>query len=56
MSMDMAKREESFPPRGGRRSYVPPELQEWGSIRELTLGGTTFGKNDFPKKGGSLPA
>lgn len=40
----------------GRRRYVPPELQEWGSILELTQGGVTLGKNDFPKKNGSQPA
>lgn len=40
----------------GRRFYVSPELQEWGSILELTQGGNTLGKNDFPKKNGSQPA
>lgn len=38
-----------------RRSYASPELLEWGSILELTQGGTTLGKNDFPKKNGSQP-
>lgn len=36
-----------------RRPYSPPELQEWGSIQDLTQGGVVFGNNDFPKKGGS---
>lgn len=42
--------------RPGRRLYTSPELQEWGSILELTQGGNTLGKNDFPKKNGSQPA
>lgn len=41
---------------GRRRPYASPEIQEWGSILDLTQGGVTFGKNDFPKKNGSQPA
>lgn len=41
---------------GRRRFYASPEIQEWGSILELTRGGNTLGKNDFPKKNGSQPA
>ncbi len=37
-----------------RRPYSSPELQEWGSIQDLTQGtAVLFGNNDFPKKGGS---
>ena len=36
-----------------RRPYSSPELQEWGSIQDLTQGSVFFGSNDFPKKGGS---
>jgi hypothetical protein len=38
-----------------KKAYQSPELQEWGSIQELTQGGDTLGKNDFPKKNGSRP-
>ncbi|MFP5288846.1 MAG: lasso RiPP family leader peptide-containing protein [Thermoanaerobaculia bacterium] len=36
-----------------RKPYSPPQLQEWGSIQELTQG-PTFTHTDFPK-GGSRP-
>lgn len=38
-----------------KRPYSSPELQEWGSIQDLTQGGVVFGKGDFPLKGGSRP-
>lgn len=51
-----AKSDESFPQASGalpgKRAYEPPELIEWGSIRDLTQG-TKSGKKDFPKAGGS---
>jgi hypothetical protein len=38
-----------------RKPYESPELQEWGSILDLTQGlGQGFA--DLPKKGGSIPA
>lgn len=37
-----------------RKPYSSPQLQEWGSIHELTQG-PTFTHTDFPK-GGSRPA
>lgn len=37
-----------------KKTYVSPELQEWGSIQDLTQG-TGVGGQDFPKKGGSRP-
>ncbi len=53
------QRDESYQSDGGarnlRRPYTSPELQEWGSIQELTQGGNTSGENDLPKKGGSEP-
>lgn len=39
-----------------RKRYVAPELQEWGSIQDLTLGPVLQGFDDFPAKGGTLPA
>lgn len=38
-----------------RKPYTSPELQEWGSIQDLTRGGNTIGETDFPAKGGSEP-
>jgi len=43
-------------PREKKKTYASPEIQEWGSILDLTQGGVSFGKNDFPKKNGSQPA
>ncbi len=42
--------------RGGppKKTYVSPELQDWGSIQDLTQG-LGVGGQDFPKKGGSRP-
>lgn len=40
-------------PKGLRKPYSSPQLQEWGSIQELTQG-PTFTHTDFPK-GGSRP-
>ncbi len=37
-----------------KKDYVSPELQEWGSIQDLTQGNGVGGQ-DFPKKGGSRP-
>ncbi len=36
-----------------RKPYTSPQLQEWGSIQDLTQG-PTFTFTDFPK-GGSRP-
>ena len=42
-------------PKGGtaRKPYSSPQLQEWGSLQDLTQG-PTFTHTDFPK-GGSRP-
>jgi len=37
-----------------KKTYLSPEVQDWGSIQDLTQG-AGFG-TDFPKKGGSRPA
>lgn len=36
-------------PRPRKRVYVTPELQDWGSIADLTQGGKA-GLEDFPKQ------
>jgi len=52
----MERQRDDSPHAARRRIYISPEIQEWGSILELTQGGVTLGKNDFPKKNGSQPA
>jgi len=37
-----------------RKPYTSPELQEWGSIQDLTQG-SGLDLQDFPLKGGSRP-
>lgn len=37
-----------------KKPYTSPELQEWGSIVDLTQG-ATFLFNDMPLRGGSRP-
>ena len=36
-----------------KKPYTSPQIVEWGSITDLTLGQPFTGNNDFPKKGGS---
>jgi hypothetical protein len=54
-SDDSLRQDLSRNPKGEvrRKPYSSPQLQEWGSIRDLTQG-PTFTFTDFPK-GGSRP-
>jgi len=51
----MQRQTDEFKGANGRKPYTSPELQEWGSIQDLTQG-ILQGIQDFPKKGGSRPA
>ncbi len=49
------KKDQSLQPQApvrGKKTYISPELQEWGSVLDLTRG-KKASLEDFPGKGGS---
>lgn len=46
---------EASPSRPSRKAYTSPEIQDWGSITDLTRG-LKLGLEDFPIEGGSRVA
>jgi hypothetical protein len=53
MKKDQSFRPSQAPVRG-KKTYASPELQEWGSVLDLTRG-KKASLEDMPAKGGSNP-